>query len=434
MRASRPRSEPAPVAATIADPLWCSLIHWDCTRGKAVDIRFEAFSETRPGPKWQALFNRLWPAYRAWYLQDAIDNRATYHECVTALQQHMPELMPAYERLCELAGGGDLEARFLSLYRPPPYLSGCSQAVWPKEPPFLVRNYDYSPNAFDAVVLKTQWLGRRIIGMGDCLVGLTDGMNEDGLVLSLTFGGRRVVGPGFGVPIILRYVLETCRTAPEALNALGRVPCHMAYNVTALDLEGRCGTVYLAPDRDPVITKAMVSTNHQKRVEWASHALATASVERERFLLQQLMVHKPSGPDWWPLSSSRRFIPRLTSAVSGRCSRPSTRRRRSTWTCCGRGSIGPCLWRNSPTASGLCTIRQAPTLPAPGRRPASRPKRSASCDDSGGGPCRDCRTAPRYTSAWSYCGCGQRKANRSRYTSSPAPWREKSAAPPPRAR
>jgi len=262
-----------------------------------VDIRFEAFAEKRPGAKWQALFERLWPAYRTWYLKDAIDNRATYHECETALRTHMPELVPAYEALCDLAGGGDLEARFLSLYRPPPYLSGCSQAVWPKDPPFLVRNYDYAPEAFDAVVLKTGWLGRTIIGMGDCLIGLTDGINEDGLTLSLTFGGRRVVGPGFGVPIILRYALETCRTAPEALNALGRIPCHMAYNVTALDIQGRCGTVYLAPDRDPHITRSMVSTNHQQRVEWASHALATASVERERFLLQQLMVHEPSGPD-----------------------------------------------------------------------------------------------------------------------------------------
>ncbi len=263
----------------------------------AMEIRFEAISETRPGAKWQALFNRLWPAYRAWYLKDAIDNRATYHECTQALEKHMPEFVPAYEKLCELAGGGDLEARFLSLYKPPPYLSGCSQAVWPGEPPFLVRNYDYSPDAFDAVALKTAWLGRRVIGMSDCLVGLTDGMNEDGLVLSLTFGGRRAVGPGFGVPIILRYVLETCTAAPEALNALGRIPCHMSYNVTALDLQGRCGTVYLAPDRAPHISSATVSTNHQRRVEWASHALATASVERERFLLRQLMEHKPSGPD-----------------------------------------------------------------------------------------------------------------------------------------
>lgn len=31
-----------------------------------MQLTFEAVSEARPGPKWQALFNRYWPAYRAW--------------------------------------------------------------------------------------------------------------------------------------------------------------------------------------------------------------------------------------------------------------------------------------------------------------------------------------------------------------------------------
>jgi hypothetical protein len=42
----------------------------------------------------------------------------------------MPELVPTWERLVELAGGGDIEARALSLWCPPAYIAGCSQAVW----------------------------------------------------------------------------------------------------------------------------------------------------------------------------------------------------------------------------------------------------------------------------------------------------------------
>ena len=38
--------------------------------------------------------------------------------------------------------------------------------------------------------------------MSDCLWGLLDGMNDDGLGVSLTFGGRRVLGDGFGIPIV----------------------------------------------------------------------------------------------------------------------------------------------------------------------------------------------------------------------------------------
>ena len=36
---------------------------------------------------------------------------------------------------------------------------------------------------------------------------------------------------GFGVPIILRYVLELCRDTQDAVEALHRVPSHMAYSI-----------------------------------------------------------------------------------------------------------------------------------------------------------------------------------------------------------
>lgn len=254
-----------------------------------MDFTFTALLEDRPGPQWQRLFHTLWPSYRKWFLRDGIAQRATYLEGRRALARHMPELLPLYERLSELSGGGDLEARFLSLYRPPPYLSGCSQAVWPGPTPLLVRNYDYSPYAFEGLLLKTRWLGKAVMGMSDCLTGLLDGVNEDGLCVSLTFGGRRVVGEGFGVPLILRYVLETCTTTKEAAKTLCRVPTHMAYNVTVLDAQGHHATVYLAPDREAVVTELPAATNHQERIEWARHARATASVQRERFILDRLM-------------------------------------------------------------------------------------------------------------------------------------------------
>ena len=140
------------------------------------------------------------------------------------LREHMPELVPTYERLCELAGGGDLEARMLSMWRPPSYLSGCSQGVWTRGEPILVRNYDYSPDRIEGTILSTGWEGRRVIGMSDCLWGLLDGVNDAGLAVSLAFGGRRVVGHGFGVPLVVRYLLQVCATVAEARAVLSRLP------------------------------------------------------------------------------------------------------------------------------------------------------------------------------------------------------------------
>jgi len=256
-----------------------------------METYWRAISEAEPGPKWSGLFAEYWPDYRKWWLRQGAESRPTYLESRRALARHMPELVPLYDQLCECAGGGDLAARFLSFYCPPPYLSGCSQAVWPGKEPVLVRNYDYSPQAFDSLILHTAWQGRQVMGTSDGLWGLVDGVNDAGLAISLTFGGRREVGIGFGVPLILRYVLQTCKTAEEAGAALARVPTHMSYNVTVLDARRRYLTAMLAPDRPAVLTHAAVATNHQESVEWISHARFTATVERERFLLQRLTLH-----------------------------------------------------------------------------------------------------------------------------------------------
>jgi predicted choloylglycine hydrolase len=254
-------------------------------------LTFASVSEDRPGPALARLFADYWPAYRKWWASEGVSARPTYMECRRAIRRHMPEMSELYDEIVELVGGGDAQARFLSFYGPPKYLTGCSQAIWPGSEPLLVRNYDYDPRAFDATVLRTAWGGRQVMGMSDGLWGLLDGINDAGLAVSLTFGGRREVGLGFGVPLILRYVLQTCDTADAACEALARVPCHMSYNVTVLDRARDFATVFLAPDREAVITNTPVATNHQERVEWSSHARFTATVERERFLLQRLTLH-----------------------------------------------------------------------------------------------------------------------------------------------
>ncbi len=253
-----------------------------------LEVRFQAISEPELGEKWQHRFQRLWPAYRRWFLKEGAGSRPTYLACERALRRFMPELMPTYERLLELSGGGDQAARFLSLYQPTPFMTGCSQAVWTREEPLLVRNYDYSPHLWEGVLLHTAWNGRQVLAMSDCLWGVLDGMSDRGLAVSLAFGGRRIVGDGFGIPLILRYILEFCDTASDATDVLCRVPSHMAYNVTVLDRSGAHATVFVSPDRDPIVSRRPLATNHQESIEWSEHARATASLDRAHFLSLRL--------------------------------------------------------------------------------------------------------------------------------------------------
>ncbi len=252
---------------------------------------WRAISEPEPGPKWASLFGEYWPDYRRWWLREGESARPTYAEGRRAIEKHMPEILPLYDELCELSGGGDHASRFLSFYCPPAYLSGCSQAIWPGKEPVLVRNYDYNPKSFDNLILHTNWMGRRVMGVSDGLWGLVDGVNDAGLAVSLTFGGRQIVGEGFGIPLIIRYLLQTCGTTDQAREKLERLPTHMSYNITVLDKERNYLTALMSPDKGTIITHAAVATNHQDSVDWVQHARLTATVERERFLLQRITLH-----------------------------------------------------------------------------------------------------------------------------------------------
>jgi predicted choloylglycine hydrolase len=251
------------------------------------ELTFRALEQLEPGEGWRALFAHHWPRYRDWFLSEGELARSSYADSLRALREHMPELVPTYERLCELAGGGDLEARFLAMWAPPSYLSGCSQGAWLRGDPLLVRNYDYAPERLEGAILRTRWV-RDVVGTGDCAWGLLDGMNDAGLAVSLAFGGRRVVGSGFGVPLVVRYLLETCETTDQARDALLRLPYHLAHTLTIVDAGGDVATAYLSPDRGAELSAAPVATNHQGRVEWDEHASATRTVEREECLVQLL--------------------------------------------------------------------------------------------------------------------------------------------------
>jgi len=264
----------------------------------AIPFRFRWRREDQPGPTWRALFERTWASYSKWFLKDGDEQRPDLATCREQLDRHMPELVPIWESLVEVAGSSDQAARMLSLYCPTPYLTGCSQAVWSRGEPFLVRNYDYHPGACEGMFLHSRWSGTSTLVASDCLWGVLDGVNEHGLVVSLAFGGRKQVGPGFGIPLILRYVLETSRTTSQAIAVLERVPSHMSYNVSLLDASGDRAVAVVAPDRSTLILREDVATNHQRQVEWSRYDQFTRSAERESHLGKLLADAKLSGEDF----------------------------------------------------------------------------------------------------------------------------------------
>jgi predicted choloylglycine hydrolase len=169
----------------------------------------------------------------------------------------MPELVPILERLADQLDGPGARA-FLTHAALRPFSPACTQIG---SNGTLVRNYDFPPDQCEGTIVSTCFL-RPVIGMQDLLWGLLDGMNDAGLAISLTFGGRSVYGQGFAILIVVRYLLETCDTVDQALGRLHSLPVAVPQNLTLVD-PTRAVTVFVGPDIPPTVAPDACAANHQ---------------------------------------------------------------------------------------------------------------------------------------------------------------------------
>jgi predicted choloylglycine hydrolase len=254
---------------------------------KNMRMNFKSYDLDENPDRFKELCDIFWPGYKNWFLSEGPTNRPGYTTTFKMLKQHMPEIVPIFESLCELGGGEDLFARFLGLYNPPAFIKGCSQLTWGDH--HLIRNYDFHPHLFEASIIKTNW-NKKVIAMSDCIWGVLDGINENGLAVSLAFGGQEESGTGFGIPLILRYILETCETTAEARAILKRVPTHMAYSVLVVDGNNDYTNAFLSPDVETIFVTSPCATNHFKKVTWPEYEKKAKSLNRLNHLKKILTV------------------------------------------------------------------------------------------------------------------------------------------------
>ncbi len=206
--------------------------------------------------RWAAHTQALWPAADGWMTEESRTPEGAA-QARKMFEAHMPELVPVLDRLAGQLDrpGGET---FLTLATLRPFFSGCTQIG---NNGTLLRNYDFNPDECEGTIVSSHFL-RPVIGMQDAGWGLLDGMNDAGLAVSLTFGGRLVHGPGFAILIVLRYLLETCETVDEAIGRLRSIPIMIPQNVTLVDRE-RAATVFVGPDIPLTETPDACAANHQ---------------------------------------------------------------------------------------------------------------------------------------------------------------------------
>lgn len=96
------------------------------------------------------------------------------------------------------------------------------------------------------------------IGNTTSMVQIEDGVNEYGLAIGLTFIYPALIRPGLNAGLLVRYILERCKTVKEALAALQILPIASNQTLTMIDKTGdmlvvECNNeciVEIRPDRN----------------------------------------------------------------------------------------------------------------------------------------------------------------------------------------
>ena len=115
-------------------------------------------------------------------------------------------------------------------------------------------------------------------------VQMEDGVNEHGLAVGLTFVYPKVRKPGFNAGMLTRFLLEKCKTAKDAVEALHRLPIASAQTITLADKNGEITIVECNSENITVI-----------RPGQGEQFVATAN----NFNSQQMMTYRnPDIDDW----------------------------------------------------------------------------------------------------------------------------------------
>ena len=74
-------------------------------------------------------------------------------------------------------------------------------------------------------------------------VEMEDGVNEHSLAAGLCFVYPKINKPGFNAGMLIRYILEKCKTTGEAISALKSLPIASSQTITLADMRGDIAVV-----------------------------------------------------------------------------------------------------------------------------------------------------------------------------------------------
>jgi len=116
--------------------------------------------------------------------------------------------------------------------------------------------------------------GFTFVGHGDGLIGKEDGINEHGLAVGMNFIAPKTVKPGLNFFVLIRMILEKCKTVEETIQLIKDIPVCTSHNIVVADKLLNMAVIEMCPERVRIRypkdnENYMVSTNHFQHSEMA---------------------------------------------------------------------------------------------------------------------------------------------------------------------
>ncbi|OUQ35309.1 C45 family peptidase [Faecalibacterium sp. An122] len=168
--------------------------------------------------------------------------------CLPIYKKYYPEII---EEIQGLADGQRCDVRVLqavlfSMYAMPPTCNCSCFAFAAGEEILLGRNSDFLTEIEKLnlnVIYRLTDGAYSFNGNTTAFVEVEDGVNEYGLAVGLTSVYPLERKPGFNAGLLLRYLLEKCKTVSEAVSCLHQLPVASAQTLILADMSGKLALV-----------------------------------------------------------------------------------------------------------------------------------------------------------------------------------------------
>lgn len=179
------------------------------------------------------------------------DKYAFAEECAAEYQQYFPEIM---EEIQGIADGNEVPLETLRAILFCMYCfefdNKCTCFAFSTDDEIIfARNSDFLVNLekFNMNCLYSLDGAYSFNGNTTAFVQMEDGVNRHRLAVGLTFIYPKIRKPGLNAGMLVRYLLEKCRTTAEAVDKLHLLPIASAQTITLADKSGEIAVVECNP-------------------------------------------------------------------------------------------------------------------------------------------------------------------------------------------